>query len=216
LDACHRVILAVKPQVLETIASSLASHVQPHHFLVSIAAGIPMERLAHWFRTERMARVMPNIACQSLHGASGVVYGAGSNASDHEWCDAMLRAVGTVVHVHEDQLHAVTGVSGSGPAYVLLVIEALSDGGVMAGLPRETARQLAAQTVLGAAAMVLETGLHPAILREQVTSPAGTTMAALRVLEQRAVRGAMIDAVMAAAERSREMAAPIRKSENGR
>lgn len=213
LDRCERVILAVKPQVLESIVSSLAPHVQPHHFLISIAAGIPLQKLTHWLRTERIARVMPNIAAQSLQGASGIAFGHGVGPQDREWCDHVFRSIGSVVHVQEDQLHAVTGISGSGPAYVLMMIEAMSDGGVMAGLPRDIALQLATQTVLGAAAMVQETGVHPAILREQVTSPAGTTIAALRVLEERGVRGAFLDAVVAAAERSRELAGPIRKPE---
>jgi pyrroline-5-carboxylate reductase len=211
LDRCERVVLAVKPQVLESIASSLFQHVRPHHFLISIAAGIPLQKLTHWFRTERIARVMPNIAAQSLQGASGIAFAHGVEESDRAWCDQVFRSIGRVVHVQEDQLHAVTGVSGSGPAYVLMMMEAMSDGGVMAGLPRETALQLAAQTVLGAAAMVLESGVHPAVLREQVTSPAGTTIAALRVLEERGFRGAVLDAVVAAAQRSRELAGPIRK-----
>lgn len=214
LDRCERVVLAVKPQVLESIASSLSSHVRPSHFLVSIAAGIPMQKLTDWLRTERIARVMPNIAAQSLHGASGIAFAHGAEESDRAWCDRVFQSIGRVVHVQEDHLHAVTGVSGSGPAYVLMMIEAMSDGGVMAGLPRDVALQLAAQTVLGAAAMVQETGVHPAILREQVTSPAGTTIAALRVLEERGFRGAVMDAVFAAAQRSRELAGPIRKPES--
>jgi pyrroline-5-carboxylate reductase len=214
LDQCDRVVLAVKPQVLETIASSLAHHIQPHHFLISIAAGIPLQKLTHWLRTERIARVMPNIAAQSLQGASGIAFARGVEKEDQQWCDQVFRSMGKAVHVQEDQLHAVTGVSGSGPAYVLMMIEALSDGGVMAGLPREVALQLATQTVLGAATMVQETGIHPAVLREQVTSPAGTTIAALRILEQRGFRGAVLDAVLAAAQRSRELAGPVRKPES--
>jgi pyrroline-5-carboxylate reductase len=214
LDQCQRVVLAVKPQVLESIASSLSSHVCPHHLLVSIAAGIPLQKLVAWFRTERIARVMPNIAAQSLQGASGIAFGPGVTADDRGWCDAIFQAVGRVVHVNEDQLHAVTGVSGSGTAYVLMMIEAMSDGGVMSGLSRDVALHLATQTVLGAAAMIQDTGVHPAVLREQVTSPAGTTIAALRVLEQRGFRGAVLDAVVAAADRSRELAGPVRKADS--
>jgi len=121
--------------------------------------------------------------------------------------------VGTVVQVTDDQLHAVTGVSGSGPAYVLMMIEAMSDGGVASGLSREVALQLATQTVLGAAAMVQQTQVHPAILREQVTSPAGTTIEALKTLEDGAFRGTVIAAVLAATRRSRELAGPVRKTE---
>lgn len=214
LDRCERVVLAVKPQVIESIASSLGSHVLPHHFLISIAAGIPLHKLTHWLRTERIARVMPNIAAQSLHGASGIAFAHGVEEADRIWCDRVFQSIGRVVHVQEEQLHAVTGVSGSGPAYVLMMIEAMSDGGVMAGLPRDVALQLATQTVLGAAAMVQETGVHPAVLREQVTSPSGTTIAALRVLEERGFRGTVLDAVVAAAQRSRELAEPIRKTDS--
>lgn len=214
LEQCERVVLAVKPQVLETILMGLAPHVRPHHLLISIAAGIPLQKLTHALRTERIARVMPNLAAQSLHGASGIAFAHGVSEEDREWCDRVFRSIGRVVHVQEDQLHAVTGLSGSGPAYVLMMIEALSDGGVMAGLSRDVALQLATQTVLGTAAMVQETGVHPAVLREQVTSPAGTTIAALRVLEERGFRGAVIDAVMAAAQRSRELAGPIRKPDS--
>jgi pyrroline-5-carboxylate reductase len=121
--------------------------------------------------------------------------------------------VGTVVQVTDDQLHAVTGVSGSGPAYVLMMIEAMSDGGVASGLSREVALQLATQTVLGAAAMVQQTQVHPAILREQVTSPAGTTIEAIKTLEDGAFRGTLIAAVLAATRRSKELAGPVRKTE---
>ena len=117
------------------------------------------------------------------------------------------------MQVTDDQLHAVTGVSGSGPAYVLMMIEAMSDGGVASGLSREVALQLATQTVLGAAAMVQQTQVHPAILREQVTSPAGTTIEALKTLEDGAFRGTVIAAVLAATRRSRELAGPVRKTE---
>jgi pyrroline-5-carboxylate reductase len=213
-DRCHRLILAVKPQVLEGIAMGLAPHTTPHHHLISIAAGIPLAKLTLWFRTERITRVMPNTPCQCLQGASGIAHGAGVGQEDREWTDRVFRSVGTVVQVTDDQLHAVTGVSGSGPAYVLMMIEAMSDGGVASGLSREVALELATQTVLGAAAMVQQTKIHPAILREQVTSPAGTTIEALMTLEDGAFRGKVIAAVLAATRRSRELASPVRKTEN--
>lgn len=205
-DRCHRLVLAVKPQVLDGIASSLAHHITAHHHVISIAAGIPLHKLTQWFRTERITRVMPNTPCQNLQGASGIAHGSGVNDSDKEWTEKVFRSVGTVVQVSDEQLHAVTGVSGSGPAYVLMFIEALSDGGVAAGLSREIALQLATQTVLGAASMVQQTGVHPAVLREQVTSPAGTTIEALKVLEKGALRSAVIEAVLAATNRSKELA----------
>jgi pyrroline-5-carboxylate reductase len=205
-DRCHRLILAVKPQVLDSIASSLAHHVTAHHHLISIAAGIPLIKLTGWFRTERITRVMPNTPCQTLQGASGIAHGSGVSDSDRQWTEKVFRSVGAVVQVSDEQLHAVTGVSGSGPAYVLMFIEALSDGGVAAGLSREIALQLATQTVLGAASMVQHTGIHPAVLREQVTSPAGTTIEALKILEKGALRSAVIEAVLAATNRSKELA----------
>ena len=137
--------------------------------------------------------------------AAGIAAGKGVSPADAAWCESVFGAVGKFVRCTDEQLHAVTGVSGSGPAYVLMMIEAMSDGGVMAGLSRQTAMELAVQTVLGAAAMVQETGVHPAVLREQVTSPAGTTIAALATLERAGFRSAVIDAVMAATKRSQEM-----------
>lgn len=214
ISNCHRLVLAVKPQVLEGIAVGLGAYVTPHHHLISIAAGVSLGKLTQWFRTERITRVMPNTPCQSLQGASGIAHGGGVNQEDKEWTEKVFRSVGTVVQVTDEQLHAVTGVSGSGPAYVLMMIEALSDGGVAAGLSREVALNLATQTVLGAAAMVQQTGVHPAVLREQVTSPAGTTIEALKVLEKGAFRSTVIQAVLAATNRSKELSGPIRKSES--
>jgi pyrroline-5-carboxylate reductase len=213
-DRCHRLILAVKPQVLEGVAMGLAPRVTPHHHLISIAAGVSLAKLTLWFRTERITRVMPNTPCQSLQGASGIAHAHGVGDQDKDWTDRVFRSVGTTVHVTDEQLHAVTGVSGSGPAYVLMMIEAMSDGGVAAGLSRDVALQLATQTVLGAAAMVQQTQIHPAVLREQVTSPAGTTIEALKVLESGAFRSTVIQAVLAATNRSKELAGPIRKSES--
>lgn len=203
---CQRIVLAVKPQTLADIASGLSKVISRDHLLISIAAGIPLANLVAWFGTERVIRVMPNTPCQSLQGASGIAAAKSATADDFEWCESLFSAVGKVVRVSEEQLHAVTGLSGSGPAYVLMMIEALSDGGVMAGLSRHAALELATQTVLGTAIMVQETGTHPAILREQVTSPAGTTIAALSTLERAGFRSALIDGVMAAVERSKELA----------
>ena len=205
-DKCTRIVLAVKPQILLDISSSLEDKVTPEHLLVSIAAGISLGKLASCFGTERIIRVMPNTPCQSLEGASGIAIAKSVTPEDFEWCKSLFCAVGKVVCVTDDQLHGVTGVSGSGPAYVLMMIEALSDGGVMAGLSRQAALELATQTVMGTAKMVQETGTHPAILREQVTSPGGTTIAALSSMERAGFRSAVIDGVMAAVKRSRELA----------
>jgi len=203
---CTRVVLAVKPQTLLDILSGLAANVKAQHLVVSIAAGVSLVKLAGGLGTQRIIRVMPNTPCQSLEGASGIAAASAVTQEDLEWCTSLFGAVGKVVRVSDDQLHGVTGVSGSGPAYVLMMIEALSDGGVMAGLSRQAALELATQTVLGTAKMVQETGTHPAILREQVTSPSGTTIAALSSMERAGFRSAVIDGVMAAVKRSRELA----------
>ena len=204
--ACSHVVIAVKPQILREISSQIRPLVHGDHLLLSIAAGITLPQLAEFFDSHRIVRVMPNTPAQVMQSASGMAFGRDASEADRDWATRFMRGVGMVVNVSDSQLHAVTGLSGSGPAYVLLMIEALSDGGVASGLARDVATQLAVQTVLGAAKMVAETGLHPAVLRDQVTSPAGTTIAALQVLENRGVRSAFIDAVKAAADRSRELA----------
>jgi len=202
---CDRIILSVKPQVLREIAGSLKKLVHGDHCLISIAAGISLNHLSEWFGTHAIIRVMPNTPAQVLAGASGMACCRDVNETDRHWTEQFLKSVGSVVHVSDALLHAVTGLSGSGPAYVLMMIEAMADGGVAAGLSREVSMELAVQTVLGTAKMVKETGLHPAVLKDQVTSPAGTTIAALAVLEQRGFRSAMIDAILAASNRSKAL-----------
>jgi pyrroline-5-carboxylate reductase len=150
---------------------------------------------------------MPNTPALLGEGASAFAMGPDATAGDAAVVQAFLESVGRAVCVPEAQLDAVTGLSGSGPAFVYLIIEALSDGGVRAGLPRDVATMLAAQTVLGGARMVLETTLHPGALKDQVASPGGTTIAGLHALERAGVRGALIDAVQAASNRSAELAA---------
>ena len=205
LGNCHRIILAVKPQVLREIGPHLQPLVSPDHLLLSIVAGFSLPQLAASLGTQRLVRVMPNTPAQVMAGASGMAFGDGVIEEDRSWAEHLMRGVGLVVATTDQHLHAVTGLSGSGPAYVLLMIEALADGGVAAGLGRDVATQLAVQTVLGTAKMVQESGQHPAVLRDQVTSPGGTTIAALQVLENRGVRSAFIDAVMAATQRSRNL-----------
>ncbi len=205
LAACDRVVLAVKPQVLKVIGGGLASKIEARHLLVSIAAGISLPQLQQLFGTKRIVRVMPNTPSQVGAGAAGIATDAHVSEADVAWVEQLMNSVGTSARVSDELLHAVTGVSGSGPAYIFLVIEALSDGGVAQGLSRELATKLAAQTVLGAAKMVLETGLHPGQLKDQVTSPGGTTIAALRHLEQAGLRSALIEAVAKAASRSQEL-----------
>lgn len=205
LDAAERVVLAVKPQVLKTIGPELAKSIKSTHLLVSIAAGISLHSLQQLLRTERVIRVMPNTPAQVGAGAAAIAAPESMHETDIAWVEQLINSVGLSVRVPDHLIHAVTGVSGSSPAYIYLVIEALSDGGVALGLPRDTALKLAAQAVLGSAKMVLETGLHPGVLKDQVTSPGGTTIAALRTLEAGAVRSAFIEAVVHCAERSQEL-----------
>lgn len=202
---CQRVVLAVKPHVLKEIAPQLASRVTKEHLLVSIAAGISLEDLQANLGTQRIVRVMPNTPAQVGAGAAAISTPSDLDESDFNWVEQLMNAVGTSVRVPDHLMHAVVGVAGSSPAYIYMVIEAMSDGGVAMGLPRDVAIRLSAQAVLGAAKMVLETGLHPGALKDQVTSPGGTTIAAIRELEASGVRGAFIEAVARCAERSAEL-----------
>lgn len=203
---CDVLVLAVKPHVLPAVAKEMAGSMANRHLVVSIAAGVPVSSLMDMFQTDRVVRVMPNTPALVGAGASAYCPGPGAGEEDAALVEEMLTAVGICERVEEKQMDAVTGLSGSGPAYVYMVVEALSDGGVKMGLPRATATRLAAQTVLGAARMVLETGLHPGSLKDQVTTPGGTTIEALHALEKAGVRRAFIDAVEAATQKSRELA----------
>lgn len=206
LQSADVVFLAVKPQVLQSVAESIAAQLTGK-LVVSIAAGVCLEKLESWLpKTCRVIRVMPNTPCLVGQGACGVSRGAAATNEDEEIVCQLLQTVGIVERVPESLLDAVTGVSGSGPAYVFQMIEALSDGGVKAGLPRATATRLAAQTLLGAAKMVLETDQHPAALKDAVTSPGGTTIAALHTMEQGGVRAALMSAVETAVRKSKELA----------
>ena len=197
-------VLAVKPEVAESAARLLGGlGIQR---ILSVVAGIPAARLeAALPQPIPVIRAMPNTPALVGAGVSAISGGSHVTKADLDWADELLSSVGTVVRVPERQLDAVTGVSGSGPAYVFLVAEALIEAGVTAGLSRETARTLANETILGAGRMLVESGQSAEELRAQVTSPGGTTAAALRALEARAVRSAFVEAVMAAVERSRSM-----------
>jgi pyrroline-5-carboxylate reductase len=199
-------VLAVKPQSMAALLAEIRPVVTARHLTVSIAAGIGLKALADGLGADRrLVRVMPNTPC--LVGASAAGYSLGPNATpeDAALVDRLLNAVGRAFRLPEHLLDAVTGLSGSGPAFVYVMIEALSDGGVRVGLPRDVATALAAQTVLGAAKMVLETKEHPGVLKDQVTSPAGTTIAGLHALERGGLRAALIDAVEAATRRATEL-----------
>jgi len=203
LAAADVVLLAVKPaDVAQAVADALAGF---KGLLISICAGVTIARLETLSPSAAVIRVMPNTAAMVGAAASGYARGTRATAEHAEVAQALLSAVGLAVEVKEALLNAVTGLSGSGPAYIYLAIEALADGGVRCGLPRATALALAAQTVLGAARMVLETGEHPGSLKDKVTSPAGTTIEGLAVLEQSAFRSALIEAVTAATERAGEL-----------
>jgi pyrroline-5-carboxylate reductase len=200
-------VLAVKPQSMPQVLAELKTMVGPGHLVISIAAGISITTLSQGLGSLcRIVRVMPNTPALLGAGASAYAVAAGVGEADEAVVRELLASVGRAVQVPEHLLDAVTGLSGSGPAFVYLMIEALSDGGVRVGLPREIATMLAAQTVLGAARMVLESGLHLGVLKDQVTSPGGTTIAGLHALERGGVRAALMDAVGAATRRSAELA----------
>ena len=195
-------VLAVKPHHVIAVASSL---VDPG-LVISIAAGVTTHSLEQVLPPEtRVVRVMPNTPALVGVGAAAIAPGSHATDDDLEWALAMFGAVGTAVTVTEAQLDAVTGLSGSGPAYIFLVAEALADAGVAAGLPRAVAETLAHQTIRGAGTMLTDSGDTATALRAGVTTPAGTTAAGLAVLEERAVRSAFIDAVAAAANRATEL-----------
>lgn len=199
-------LLAVKPDQVVSVLTELRSRIGSDHLVISIAAGVPLSKLEAALDTgARVIRVMPNTP--ALVGASATAFSLGSaaTANDRALAEQLFSAVGLAFVVKESLLDAVTGLSGSGPAYLYLVIEALSDGGVAAGLPRETATRLAAQTVLGAARMVLETGLHPGALKDMVASPGGTTIEGIHELEKGKLRATLMNAVRAAAEKSKKL-----------
>ncbi len=199
------VFLAVKPQAAQAALQELAGQMRADALLVSIVAGLPLRKLEALLPAQAIIRVMPNTPLAVGAGMSAYALGSQASEAHEEKVRAILAAAGKVVCLKEELLDAVTGLSGSGPAFAFLAIDALADGGVAAGLARKDALLLAAQTLLGAAKMALDTGRHPDELRDQVTSPAGTTIAGLRVLEERAVRGAFLDAVLSAAEKSKSL-----------
>lgn len=202
----HLVILGVKPQSAPEVFHLAEQHLRADQLLVSIMAGVSTARIeAQLGLPIPVVRVMPQTLAQLGAAASAICGGQHAAPAQVELVRSLFDQVGSTVVVAESQMDAVTGLSGSGPAYVYTIIEALADGGVRMGLAREVALKLAAQTVLGAARMVLESGQHPAVLRDQVTSPGGTTIAGLHKLEEKGLRDALISAVQAATERSVEL-----------
>ena len=200
------VLLAVKPPMVADVLAELAPYLTPSHLVISIAAGVRLAKMESLLPGDvPVIRTMPNTPCLVGQGATALCRGTHATPEHLRLADSLFASVGLCVEVPERLLDAVTGLSGSGPAYVYLIIEALADGGVKEGLTRDTARLLAAQTVLGAAQMVLSSDEHPAQLKDNVTTPGGTTIAALTVLERAGLRTALIDAVGASADRSREL-----------
>ena len=203
--AARIVFLAVKPQQAAAACRESAAALAPDAVVVSIVAGLTLHNLAELAGTPRIIRVMPNTPCLVGRGVSVVCRTPEVPAGDLARVLELLAAVGRVHEADETLMDAVTGLSGSGPGFVALLVEALADGGVKAGLPRSLALALAIETLSGTAALLEQTGEHPAQIKDRVSSPGGTTIAGLAVLEQRGVRGALIDAVVAAAARAREL-----------
>jgi pyrroline-5-carboxylate reductase len=200
------VFVAVKPQHVSEVLAEVRSEIKPRHLVISIAAGVPLSTMIGFLGTSaRLVRVMPNTPCLVGAGAAAYALGGAATPADGELVRGLLSTVGLAIELPETLLDTVTGLSGSGPAYVYQVIEALSDGGVLVGLSRDVATKLAAQTVLGAAQMVIQTGQSPAVLKDAVASPGGTTIAGLYALETGGLRAALMSAVRAATLRSREL-----------
>lgn len=200
------IILCVKPQVMDMVLSEIKGELSQEQLLISVAAGYPLNRIQHHIGDNvSLVRAMPNTPAVIQEGVTALAGNSGLSPHHLQLAQTIFESVGKVVIVEESLMDAVTGLSGSGPAYVYLVIEALTDGGVRVGLPRAVAGILAAQTVLGAARMVLETGEHPASLKDRVTSPGGTTIAGLQQLEVGRLRATFMKAVEAATNRSREL-----------
>ncbi|HPL63408.1 MAG TPA: pyrroline-5-carboxylate reductase [Syntrophales bacterium] len=200
------VILAVKPQSMAEVLQGISGEVTADKLLITIAAGIPIKFIMDQLgKSARVIRVMPNTPALIGEGAAALAKGGNATDEDLELAKHIFDSVGITVVVKEDLMDAVTGLSGSGPAYVFTIIDALSDGGVLMGLSRDVAVKLSAQTLLGAARLCLQSGKHPGELRDMVTSPGGTTIAGLKAMEEGALRSALIRAVEAATLRSKEL-----------
>ena len=200
------VILAVKPQMAKKVMEELAGTVAKDQLVISVMAGITTASISKALRVDGpVVRAMPNTPCLVDAGATAIAAGARAGTRELALAEAVFGSVGLVVTLPETALDAVTGLSGSGPVYIYMVIEAMIDGGVKMGIPRAVAAKLAAQTVFGAAKLVLETGKHPAVLKDEVTTPGGTAITAIHVLESKGLRSMLIDGVEAATKRSHEL-----------
>lgn len=210
--ASEIVVLSVKPQILDRVLDEVATTISPEALVISIAAGIPVAAIQGRLASgTRVVRAMPNTPALVDAAATAIARGEYARESDLDDAKRIFDAIGMTVILDESQMDAVTGLSGSGPAYVFLILEALSDAGVKVGLSRRTAQLLAAQTVLGSAKLLLETGEHPGRLKDMVTSPGGTAITGLHTLENGGVRTTLMNAVEAATLRSRELGEAILK-----
>ncbi|KAK8535255.1 hypothetical protein V6N13_081394 [Hibiscus sabdariffa] len=205
VDASDVIIFSVKPQVVKNVVLQLKPLLSTKKLLVSIAAGVKLKDLEEWAGHGRFIRVMPNTPSAVGMAASVMSLGGSATEQDGELVGKLFGSVGKFWKADEKLFDAVTGLSGSGPAYIYLAIEALADGGVAAGLPRDLALGLASQTVLGAASMAVQSGKHPGQLKDDVTSPGGTTITSIHELEKNGFRGTLMNEVVAAANRSQEL-----------
>mgnify|MGYP006272000831 CR=1 FL=1 len=203
---CGAVLLAVKPQQLDAVAAAApAPTAAEPPLLISVLAGVTVARLQRLFPGWRIVRAVPNTPCLVRAGLTGLAWGDGVSAAQQVWVQQLFAQVGEVLELPEPQLDAFLALTSSGPAFIALVAEAMADGAVASGLPRLQALHLAHRTLAGTAALLQDQQLHPAQLKDMVSSPGGTTIAGIRVLEQRGLRAALIEAVVAAAERSRQL-----------
>ena len=207
IDASEIIVYAVKPQIMAEVFKETADILDLSKLIISIAAGVPLAAIEALVRKDlRLIRAMPNVCVAVKEGATAIAAGAHAEAQDIDMAMAIFNSVGRCIFLKENHLlDAVTGLSGSGPAYIFMIIDALADAGVKMGLSRLDARQLSAQTVLGAAKMLLETNLHPGQLKDMVTSPGGTAIAGLHTLEKGGLRTTLINGVEAATLRSKEL-----------
>jgi pyrroline-5-carboxylate reductase len=201
------ILIAVKPQVVEDLASQLRGHLSPKQLVISVAASVPCDLIEKALGADiPVIRAMPNTPCSVGDGMTAIAKGAHASAKHVELATAMFNVVGRTVVVDEKHMDAVTGLSASGPAYIYIILESLAEAGVKVGLPRDIATLLAAQTTLGAARVVLDTGDHPALLKDSVTTPAGCTVDGLMELEEGKLRVTLIKAVVKASQRAKELA----------
>jgi pyrroline-5-carboxylate reductase len=218
VTAADIVIYAIKPQIMATVLKETADHIDMSKLIISIAAGVPLAAIESLLDKElRLIRVMPNVAVAVREGATAIAAGGQATEEDIQLATAIFDSVGKTIFLKENYLmDAITGLSGSGPAYIFMIVDALADAGVKMGLSRKDAQVLSSQTILGAAKLLLETGSHPGELKDSVTSPGGTAIAGLHTLEKGGLRTTLINAVEAATNRSKELGeAMIKNFANG-